>query len=254
MSTLWPIFVPSKERPNSSLIALASAQRVPVIAVLEPQDVRDYKLHFPGLDTMVLPENNRGLPFSRATILSHARSRGFNWFWMLDDDIKNFYRVRDRRCVVTPMKDVLLKAQGLPDINVGQLALEYQQFAWSSKVPTKRNSYCDVVVAIRTSVKANYRALFKEDRDFTLQVIASGMDTMRAAQLAFSAPKNGSNRGGLFNAYADGHERLGVEKLVELWPWCCESQTKPSGRFDAKIHWKRVRQQPLTIAPESIAI
>lgn len=245
---LWPIYVPSKGRAGTSqLLARFGELLVDAITVVvEPQEFLAYRAAYPKLCLEQLIGNNGGITFARRSVTALARKRGHRWFWMMDDDITGFYRTVGNKCVRHPAFEVLCEAQQISLPNVAQIALEYQQFSWSAKQPIAVNSYCDVCVAIRTeaTVKHDYRPVdLKEDRDFTMQLIQGGWTTVRCRQLAFSCPKNGSNKGGLFEEYAQpGREVAAVEKLCGLWPWCCTRQVKPNGRIDAKIDWKRIRQ------------
>ena len=69
-----------------------------------------------------------------------------------------------------------------------------------------RNGYCDVCVAIHAAraKRCTFRDAcdLKLDRDFTLQVLAAGYETLRITQYSFACPKNGSNAGGLAPVYA----------------------------------------------------
>jgi TET-associated glycosyltransferase-like protein len=241
-SEVWPIFVPSKGRPQSKLLARLLTEGLRFTAVVEPQDFDAYLAALGPATTLTLPEDNRGLVFSRNHVLSTARERGLAWFWMIDDDIAKFHRFEGTKGTETTAREALLAAQAEALPGVGQIALEYQQFAWSSGGKVKVNSYNDVCVAIRTAVPVAYRAVpLKEDRDLTMQIIRRGYDTRRVTQYAFSCPSVGSNKGGLHDEYAAGRDVAGAAELVRLWPWCSEVKTKPNRRVDAKIHWKKVR-------------
>lgn len=247
--SLPPIYVVSKGRPEGPTFAALKAADLPFYAVVEPQDMEAYKhLEGPNTGWLRLPADDQGLGYARQHVLCHARDSGAEWFWMLDDDIRGFYRAHDRKCHPADAREVLEEATAAitADDFVGQGALEYQQFAWSNE-PGKvsRISYCDVAVLIRTSVMADYRPELvpKEDRDFTLQVLATGMDTLRTGWLAFGAPANGSNQGGLYDVYAqDGREETASRRLAAMWPGIVEFKRKANGRPDAKIHWKRMRK------------
>ncbi len=261
---LYPVYVPSKGRSalsNKTLGLLADAGIVANV-IVEPQEVKSYEFQR-GADHRIvsLPEDNRGLAYSRNQILRWSRSIdhpprnflskdfGSTWIWMLDDDISAFYKIIDRRCVKVSAKDVLIAAQQMAGHNVGQVALEYQQFAWSAKDPWKKDSYCDVAVCINTLAGTSATPTYdpevelKEDRDLTMQFIAAGMSTVRVTRFAFAAPKNGSNDGGLRGLYqTPGRERQAVDALVRKWPWCVSAQTKRDGRYDAKIAWSKIRR------------
>jgi hypothetical protein len=244
-----PIFIPSKGRPVVGfLLKELLATSLEWYYVVEPQEQAAYAALMPVDRLIVLPDNNKGIAFVRNFILDRCRTSGSPWFWMLDDDITGFYRVEHRRNVRTSITTVLEQAEAsiaaLSDrFSVGQYALEYQQYAWSSTKKYRVNSYCDVCVAINTAVKAAYREYvnLKEDRDFTLQVITSGFSSVRVCDLAFSAPKNGSNAGGLKPVYGTpDRESTANRRMVELWGnTICKIVVKKNGREDVKIDWSR---------------
>ena len=127
---------------------------------------------------------------------------------------------------------------------MAQAGLEYQQFAWSARKPFTLNSYCDVAVAIHSQrtlgLQFRQDLQLKVDRDFTLQILTSGYRTLRTCHIAFAAPENGSNTGGLSDLYAiNGAEANESQAMVQLWgDTLCETLVKPSGRHDVKVNWK----------------
>ena len=247
MTELVPLFIPTKGRAAHAKTPTLFPQESFTL-VIEPQEEIAYRQAFPDASFLILQKSDQGIGFVRQAILDHARSRRLSWYWMLDDDINDFFVVQNKRCVPTEGIRALTEAQTfiLKDSSIGQAALEYQQFAWNSTKPYRLNSYCDVCVAINTQKVAmiNYRPVLnmKEDRDFTLQVLASGYNTLRICAYAFSTPKNGSNRGGLFPFYNDGKQEERVSrKMAELWPGICTFQRKQDGRPDVRINWSFFR-------------
>lgn len=251
----------SKGRPDRKLaktLTQASEQnaefRERFQVLVEPRELDAYQLEFPNLQFTLLPQNFGGLPYARQHALHNFKNFGMP-FWMLDDDISSFGLVQDQRVCRVPMQEAFqaaesvlhktretLKAGGR---ELGQAALEYQQFAWASKTQIAWRGYCDVAVWINAPALlkgTGYRneVLLKEDRDFTLQILASGLETARISKVCFGAPKNGSNAGGLAEEYAmSGREAKAVESMVELWPGLVTRQLKKTGRIDCKIDWKR---------------
>jgi hypothetical protein len=242
--TVWPIYIASRGRALT-----AKRPNIPVTMVVEPHESRDYRMAHPGTEVLTLPESDQGLGYVRQWIKDHATARGHSWFWMLDDDISGYYMIRDGKSIKTHPVDVLLAAQQQIDRPlVAHGAMEYQQFAWSAKKAYTLNSYCDVAVAIHAGMTRGIRfrpeTNLKVDRDFTLQVLASGMLVVRSTLTAFSAPANGSNAGGLADEYAiRGRERQDVETMMKLWPNIVSMQIKKNGRTDAKINWRYFKAQ-----------
>lgn len=243
----WPIYIPSKGRAlTMSTPELLKESGVPFKIVVEPQDYDAYKNANPETSFMVLAKDNQGIGFVRQSILDWARNSKDDWFWMMDDDITGFFKAVNGRNVKTSIDSIL----SICELNlertwfVGQAALEYQQYSWSAKKDYTWNSYCDVCVAINTTITKgiDYRSHMdlKEDRDFTLQILANaGLKTVRFSKFSFSAPKNGSNKGGLYQAYQQTDRELeAVNRMVKAWPGICSLNIKKDGRTDVKINWK----------------
>jgi hypothetical protein len=220
---------------------MLAEERLPVTAVVEPHEAEVYgRVHL--VDIRSLPERGRGITFARGQVLELARREGHPWFWMIDDDVSAFLRFEGTKGRRVTAREALLAAQeAARGGGVGQVSLEYQQFAWSAGGRVAVNSYCDVCVGIRSDVGASYRGPdLKEDRDYTMQVIGRGLDTRRVTEYAFAAPSVGSNRGGLYEEYREGKDAVAARRLAERWPWCVEVVQKRT-RVDAKIHWRRIR-------------
>ena len=239
---MYPVIIPSKSRPFSTIFRELPDATI----VVEPQEVATYRRLNPAHSIVVLPENNRGLAYSRQFILDMMRQQGVDWFWMIDDDVKYTYRVENGETIKEPIKDVLASAEivitAVDGVALG--ALEYSQYAWGQKKPYALNSYCDVCVLLNASCTepARYRLdiSLKEDRDFAMQVIASGALTMRTSKFAFHSPKNGQNSGGLQPLYrTPGYEDEVCQRVVDYWGHgFCNLQTKKTGRRDLKINWR----------------
>jgi hypothetical protein len=249
--TTWPVYVSTKARAGRPRTArLLAGSGVPWTAVVEPQDEPAYRAALgPGADLLVLPDDDRGLPYARQAALDHARAAGHAWFWQLDDDIDRFYSVAAGRCTPCPAGAALAGAQAalarVPRLAVG--ALEYQQFAWRARGPYALGSYCDVAVCLDArNRRLRYREeqFFKGDRDLCLAALAAGYATARTTRWAFAAPKNGSNPGGLAAEYARaGREAEASRRLCARWgPAICRPLTKPDGRPDVKIDWSYFRR------------
>ncbi len=244
-----PICIASKGRAGSSkTLDRLIEEGLTFHLFVEPQDFDEYLKVYGRRNEGVMQlhkigRDDAGISYVRQFILDHARRMKWSWFWMMDDDIGQTYQVIAGRCLKLSMKNTLEQAEEYitrrPDVAMG--SLEYQQYAWAAKKPVKYNSYCDVAVLINVERTKfiSYRPDCKEDRDFVLQALAIGYRSMRTSWLAFSAPKNGSNPGGLHDAYKAGLENHWSRKMVELWPGVCRAHTKADGRPDVKIDWKQ---------------
>lgn len=248
MSGIFPVYIASKNRRQGKTMQLLAESGLSFELFVEPQDQKAYAKEYAGRPTVViniLKENNRGLAYARQSIISYARTWKIGWFWMLDDDIDGFYLAQHGKAGKTDARAALEGAQRIfaEMPGVAQAGLEYQQFAWSANRAFVVNSYCDVAVCLHSDrvglVNFRPETDLKCDRDFTLQILAQGYRVVKVQRYAFSAPKNGSNAGGLKEAYDEsGRELASSLAMVDLWPGVCEFRQKPDGRPDVKINWR----------------
>lgn len=241
------IYIATKDRADScaTAIALQKEDIKNFTLVVEPQDKGKYLEIFPDCQYLVLEKNDMGVTYARNKILDNARERNLDWFWMLDDDIKSLNLTENAKIVKKSFSEVLKRAEKVitETKSVALGAMEYGQYAWAAKKERVFNSYCDVAVliSVKNTMHLNYRENCKEDRDFVLQCLASGFDVVRSSMTSFTCPKNGSNKGGLHDAYAKGLENHWSKRMVDLWPGICELKIKSDGRPDVKIHWKKLK-------------
>lgn len=240
-----PLLIPSKNRADSKLFNLLAKDNINFKIVIEPQDENNYRNKGWDKNLLLLPENNRGLVYSRNFILNYARKNNIEWLWMCDDDVKGFYQtINNKNQSISPLTAFnLAEEKFISRKNIAQCSMEYQQYAWSQKKDIITNSYCDVVVCINinNTIGINYRqqVILKEDRDFTLQCLSLGYDVIRTGKISFGCPKNGSNKGGLYDVYRTGLEKDSVNNMCKLWgDKLCIPNTKKDGRYDVKINWK----------------
>ena len=239
------VFIPTKGRAHVATIpSLLERAGVLHTLVVEPQDVVDYRTAFPNADFLLLEDDDRGIVFSRQSILDHARGIGLDWYWQIDDNIKAFYEVQNRRCVEVGVREALLAAERIANKHerVALVALQYQQFAWSAKKEYvfNRHAYCCVLTS--TSTGKGYRpgTETKEDVDFLLQHLDSRWRSILVNRWAMGKPVMGANAvGGLAPLYKAGKNSDAARAITKLWPQYCTIVRKKRG-LDAKIDWRAV--------------
>lgn len=241
----YPIYIPSKGRPTGKTFKLLTEEGIKFVVVIEMQDYDTYKKHLTDVNYVVLPEQDRGIAYARNFAMDHAVSMGRDWIWLLDDDISAFYETVNGKNVKRTPQEALSGAEKMIDKvpNCLEASLEYQQFAWAAKKPYTLNTRCDVVVALRVGKMDNIRCSedlrFKVDRDLTLKILQRGYRTLRINSFSFAAPKNGSNKGGLYDEYhTDGVEEHASKTMASKWPGICKFNRKKDGRPDVKINWR----------------
>lgn len=247
-----PILIASKGRPqNSPTIRNLVADGLRPKLFLEKEDLEGYQSAYGDkVSYYGLGKSNQGIGYVRQQILAFAREKGYDSYWTLDDDITRMYEIIKNVSVKSTFDHCLSHAEAslktIKNLAIG--GLEYNQFAWAASKRFAFNGYCEVATFVNLeNCRVNYRpeVNLKEDRDFVLQSLALGYVSARTSQYAFAAPKNGSNKGGLYDEYKSGIEAERVKKFCALWPGICEPITKKDGRCDAKINWRLFKNAPV---------
>jgi|TARA_R110000765_G_scaffold106962_2_gene197673 hypothetical protein len=240
------IFIPTKGRSDNCKTANLIGDYKNLFLVVEPKEYGYYKEKYPNNNILQLPENDKGIIYSRNFIKQYTEEKNINYYWQLDDDISYLYKRELKKLIRENPITALEYCQNYfinNSISVG--ALEYRQYAWSATKEIVLNSFCDSVVFINNKLVEGMRYTngTKEDRDFCIQAISKGLKTGRLTTYAFSAPQNGSNKGGLKEIFYDikDAELNTCKKMVEIWGEnICTHIIKKDGRNDLKIHWKNI--------------
>lgn len=196
----FPVYIPSKGRAAVRLTyERLRLWGVPARLVVEPQEHRTYlDAGVPARDLIVLDmaykeqyETLDDLGLSRGTgpgparnfIWDHALSEGHAWHWVMDDNIRDFYRLHQNTRLrfgdatgIRMMEDFTLRYR-----NVAMAGPQYYMFAVpSSKLPpftlNTRIYSCNL---IRNDVPFRWRGRYNEDTILSLDMLKAGWCTIQ---------------------------------------------------------------------------
>jgi hypothetical protein len=239
------IYIPTKGRADSQSTAkLLNEAGLSYVFVIEPQEA----YLFENKNTLVLPDNDKGIQYVRNYILNHARQTGIEWLIMIDDDIRGFGVVKNHRCInkgATVINEFISMIKELP-ANIVLATINYRQFAWRSNKAYTIDSLVEVFTAINVKRLPNnisYNSnVLPEDRDFLLQVLISGNHSVCFNDYWFSCPKTGSNKGGLYDTYKNGTMIKGIENLKTKWEDMINLQLRKDNTVNVKINRKKIEE------------
>lgn len=239
------IFIPSKNRlTNPKTYNILKEIGLNPVLVIEPQEEKLAQIL--ELDYILLPENDKGLLYSRNYILNYARKNNVDFIAMIDDDINYFGEVDFAKKKVIRNNFAFLKALKFFYENKLCGSLEYHQFAWSAKKAYTLNKGIEVVHLLyipKIPQKINYDIELKEDKDFAIQLLMSGIQTVRLNSVCISVPSIGTNKGGLYDLYKSKKDNEAAIKLFEKWGnQIIELKDKKDGRIDCLIKWKNIQK------------
>jgi len=203
MKPQFPLYIPSKGRHEYMITSKAlTAMGVQHNIVVEPQEVALYKaaVQKMGLLTNVIEldmsykgkyqlcdahglSKSTGSGPARNFIWDHSVSQGHKWHWIMDDNIKAFYRMTKNVRIETTspsiwkaMEDFVLRYT-----NVAMAGPNYAMFAFgASAIPafiTNTRIYsCNL---IRNDVPFRWRGRYNEDTIMSLDMLKAGWCTIQ---------------------------------------------------------------------------
>lgn len=243
MNPQFPIYIPSKGRSETRLTMRAlDAMGVPYRVVVEQQEfdayaavidaakllVLDpgYKARYQSLDSAGDEKGlSKGSGPARNMIWDHAEASGAPWHWIMDDNIRDFYRTRkntqirvaDGTCLRV-MEDFVLRYK-----NVGMAGPNYYCFAKRKQpippfIINTRLFSCNL---IRTDLPFRWRCRYNEDADLSLRILKAGWCTVQFNAFLQGKMATQTMKGGNTDAFYKSEGTLvKSQALVRLHPDC----------------------------------
>lgn len=239
MNPQFPIYIPSKGRAESRItMRYLEGMKVPYHVIVEEQEYPVYASVITPARLLVLPKSyqevyetcdhlgdTRGIGSGPARNFAwdHAQAAGAAFHWVIDDNIRGWYRLRHNTkfkvadgTIFRAMEDFCLRYT-----NVAMAGPNYEMFVPRKiKVPpyiTNTRIYsCNL---IRTDAPFRWRSRMNEDTDLSLRMLKEGWVTVLFN--AFLAKKIATMRmaGGNTDAfYAQGGTAVKAQVLVDLHP------------------------------------
>jgi hypothetical protein len=240
----FPIYVISKGRHDVCLTAkFLEKDKVDYRLVVEPQEQSQYAEYFDPKKILVTPFSNLGqgsIPV-RNFVWEHSKEQGFDWHWVLDDNIRCVYRSYKKvsiRCNsgigFRVVEDFTLRYE-----NIGIAGLNYSTFVNTSmhnanQPPFRLNAHVYSACLIRNDLPMRWRGRYNEDTDLCLQVLANGWCTVLVNAFSVGKVATLTMKGGNMTELYRGDGRLRMARSLERqWPYISETRR----RFNRPQHW-----------------
>lgn len=268
MNPNYPVYIISKGRWDSRLTAKALDKiGVPFRIVVEPQEYDQYAAVLDPACILTLPFSNLGqgsIP-ARNWVWEHSMGAGAARHWILDDNIKNFFRLNHNLKVPVTTGSIFRAAEEFVDRyeNVAISGFHYFMFASrkSKNPPFTLNTRVYSCILIQNDIPYRWRGRYNEDTDLSLQVLKDGWCTVLF--LAFLAEKSvtmtmkGGNTEALYklNDGQDGR-LLMAQSLQRQHPDVTEIKQR-WGRWQHVVDYRpfkhnRPRLKPGVTVPEGV--
>jgi len=236
----YPIYIISKGRWESRLTSKAlEKMNVPYRIVVEPQERDKYASVIDPAKILVLPFSNLGqgsIP-ARNWVWEHSIAEGHKRHWILDDNLRKFYRLHRNNHHEFTSGVCFRAAEDFVDRyeNVAKAGFQYKMFAPKKEARPKPfilNTRVYSCILLDNGISFRWRGRYNEDTDLSLRILKAGFCTVLF--YAFLADKiatmvmKGGNTDQLYkqNAVFDG--RLEMARSLQrqhpdvtriVWKW-----------------------------------
>lgn len=203
----YPVYVISKGRWESRLTVRALEEiGVPYHVVVEPQEFEQYASLIDPDKVLALPFSNLGqgsIP-ARNWVWQHSLEQGAERHWIMDDNIRIFYRFN--RNQKTPVADgtILRCVEDFTDRydNVAESGLQYAMFVtrkkgtWPAVVLNTRVYSCILINNALPFEEFKWRGRYNEDTDLSLRCLKAGWATFLFNAFLADKIATGTMKGG----------------------------------------------------------
>lgn len=266
----FPIYVLSKGRADSAPTPRAlDRMGVPYRIVIEEQEHDTYARHFPEdrllhLDPayrdaydpcMELPDGaSYGSGPARNFAWEHSIAEGWDWHWVVDDNITGWFRMHKNQKV--PCADgtpfAAMETFATRYRNVAIAGPHYYMFApaRNKHPPFQTGTRVYSCLLIRNSVPLRWEARYNEDVDLCLRVLKEGWATILFFAFLQGKLTTQVMTGGNTDAFYSAEGTLPkTEMLVRRHPDVAKL-TQKWGRWHHHVDYSRWRHQPLVPDPD----
>jgi len=263
MNPEYPVYVISKGRWESRLTAKALIEKsIPFHVVIEPQEYDQYAGVIDPENILVLPFSNLGLGGipARNWVWEHSISIGAKRHWIIDDNIRDFYRLNKNMKYRVDSGTIFRVCEDFVDRyeNVALAGMQYEMFAQRIKrhPPFVLNTRIYSCILIKNDIPYRWRGRYNEDTDLSLRVLKDGWCTVLF--VAFLADKvatmtmKGGNTESLYKLDNEDGRLLMAQSLQRQHPDVVKI-TRKWGRWQHQVDYRPFKGNRL-IKKEGIVI
>jgi hypothetical protein len=263
MNPRYPVYIISKGRHESRLTVKSLEEiGVPYRIVVEPQEYDLYASVINPDNILVLPFSNlgRGSIPARNWVWEHSIEEGHERHWILDDNIRHFYRMNrgERLRVKTGAGFRAIEDWTDRYENVALSGMQYQTFGVRAptdacRKPFLLNTRIYSCILIKNDIPFRWRGRYNEDTDLSLCVLKAGWCT--ALFYAFLCGKTatmtmkGGNTEDLYKQQAKYDGRLEMARHLQAQHPDVVRVDKRWGRWQHVVDYRpfarnRLRRKP----------
>lgn len=248
----YPVYIISKGRYDKTLTAdNFERSGIDYLIAVEPQEAEFYKKKLGNHRVLVLPFSNLGLGSypARNYCWEHAKSNGFKYHWIFDDNILHWRKwINRKRQKVDAMPALKYVENYLEIFDADILGFEEYNFGTvPPKKPFKHNCHVYSAMLIKNSLPYRWRLKYNEDVDLCLQVLHSGGTTASciyylANKVSTADKQKGGNQDELYKGNDPKKKLLKAKMLEAVWPQYAKTVIR-FNRYHHFVDWKKFQKK-----------
>jgi hypothetical protein len=256
MNPKYPVYIISKGRWESRLTSKALERaNVPYRIVVEPQEYDNYAAVIKSKKILTLPFSNLGqgsIP-ARNWVWEHSIKEGKERHWILDDNIRKFYRCNHNVRIRVDSGAMFRATEDFVDryTNIAISGFHYYMFSPNRQVhpPFLLNRRIYSCILIKNDINYRWRGRYNEDTDLSLRVLKDGWCTVLfMAFLAEKMPTMTMKGGNTEELYKDDGRLKMAESLQKQHPTITKVRWK-WGRYQHQVNYDRFKYNKLIRKP-----
>ena len=244
------ICIPSLGRPDSKTARLLNEHGIAFKIFVETHEYGAYRDLW-GADRVVsLPGKDYGCAaYARNFIKSYARDRD-NIFWMIDDDIRCFYKREGQKLVkVDPGEPLEYGFEFIHKYsNLATFGYPANTWARFAKYPHQINKMNYGCYVVNPHHPFEYTPKTADDLDMCLQILTGGWCTWLNNEYAFDMVPMQSQSGGYTDIRANGGDLRRKKAVCAKWKDLTlvrKDNTNLDWRVDSGRIWKQFTHRPI---------
>ena len=256
MNPEFPLYVISRGRWESRLTVKAlEARQIPYHIVIEPQEYQEYAAVIDPARILVLPFSNLGqgsIP-ARNWVWEHSIAAGAARHWILDDNIRDFYRLHQNIKYRTTSGTTFRVIEDFVERyeNVALAGMQYAFFA-----PRKSKCACMILntriyscILIKNDLPFRWRGRYNEDTDLSLRVLKGGWCTILFNAFLANKMTTMIMRGGNTDELYQGDGRLQMAQSLQRQHPDVVQVKRKWGRWQHVVNYRPFKGNQFRLKP-----
>ena len=255
MKPRFPIYIISKGRwERRQTVKTLEYANIPFKIVVEPNEFNQYASVIDAEKIIIAPENfserkQGGIPV-RNFVWEHSIKEGYDWHWILDDNIESIERYNNNMKIKckTPTPFYVIEDFVLRYENISQAGMNYALFCPASEArqPIRFNTRVYSCILIRNDTGYRWRGKYNEDTDLSLRMLKDGWVTVLFNAFLIGKRATMSQKGGNTDSiYNEGDNRLAFAESLRNQHPDVVKVTKKFGRWHHQVDYKPFRRNKL---------